>query len=326
MNLATPYLGLSLRNPVVVGASPFCDDVSVARQLQDAGAAALIMRSLFEEHLDPAGSHALARASTTEGADELTAFAPYQVFPARYLRQLGHLKSTVTIPVIASLNGRDPGGYWPEFALQLEGAGADAIELNFYRVVTDPAIAADHIETEMLRTVGNLTSTVRIPVSVKLSPFHASVAQLAVALELEGAAGISVFDRFYQPDINIDDIAAQTQLRLSDSTELLLRLRWLAILSPLLSCSLAATGGVQTSADTIKALLTGAHAVEVVSVLIRHGPSVLGTLRQGLENWMREHNFSEIDQFRGMLDLARCPDPEAFERANYIRVLHSWKA
>jgi dihydroorotate dehydrogenase (fumarate) len=161
---------------------------------------------------------------------------------------------------------------------------------------------------------------------VKLSPFHASVAQLAVALELEGAAGISVFDRFYQPDINIDEIEAQPHLRLSDSAELPLRLRWLAILSPLLSCSLAATGGVHTSADTIKALLTGAHAVEVVSVLLKHGPSVLGTLRQGLEIWMREHYFSEISQFRGMLDRARCPDTEAFERANYIRVLQSWQA
>ena len=326
MNLATHYLGLSLRNPFIVGASPFGDDVSVARELQDAGAAALIMRSLFEEQIGPAGNNLLTSATTAEGDDIFSEFAPYQAFPARYIRQVGYLKSAVTIPVIASLNGRDPGGYWPEFAQRLEGAGADAIELNFYRVVTDPAIGADQVETEMLRTVGSLTSTVRIPISVKLSPFHASVAQLAVALELEGAAGISVFDRFYQPDINIDEIEAQPHLRLSDSAELPLRLRWLAILSPLLSCSLAATGGVHTSADTIKALLTGAHAVEVVSVLLKHGPSVLGTLRQGLEIWMREHYFSEISQFRGMLDRARCPDTEAFERANYIRVLQSWQA
>lgn len=324
MNLTTHYLGLTLRNPFVVGASPFCDDVYVARKLQDAGASALIMRSLFEEQIDPAGSNIIASAASAEGDDEFPEFAGYQLVPDSYVRQIEHLKSTVTIPIIASLNGCHPGS-WLEFARRLEGAGADAIELNFYHVVTDPTIAADQVETEMLRTVGNLTSTVRIPVAVKLSPFHASVAQLAVALELEGAAGITVFNRFYQPDINIDDIKVQTQLRLSDPSELLLRLRWLAILSPLLSCSLAATGGVHTSADTVKALLTGAHAVQVVSVLLKHGPSVLSTLRHGLENWMREHNFSELGQFRGRLDLDRCRDPEAFERANYIRVLQSWK-
>jgi dihydroorotate dehydrogenase (fumarate) len=324
MNLTTDYLGLTLRNPFIVGASPFCDDVYVARKLQDAGASALIMRSLFEEQIDPAGSDVLASSASAEGYHHFPDFAAYQLGPESYVRQVEHLKSTVTIPVIASLNGRHPGS-WLDFARRLEGAGADAIELNFYHVVTDPAIAADQVETEMLRTVGDLTSTVHIPVAVKLSPFHSSVAQLAVALELEGAAGITVFNRFYQPDINIDDIKVQAQLRLSDPAELLLRLRWLAILSPLLSCSLAATGGVHTSADSVKALLTGAHAIQLVSVLLKHGPLFLSTLRLGLEKWMREHNFSEISQFRGLLDLDRCGDPEAFERANYIRVLQSWK-
>jgi dihydroorotate dehydrogenase (fumarate) len=324
MNLQTDYLGLTLRNPFVVGASPFCDDVYVARKLQDAGASALVMRSLFEEQIDPAGRQVMASAATADGDEPFTEFADYQLVPERYARQVEHLKSTVSIPVIASLNGRHPGS-WLEFARRLEGAGADAIELNFYHVVTDPSVAADHVETEMLRTVGDLAAAVQIPVAVKLSPFHASVAQLAVALELEGAAGITLFNRFYQPDIDIDEIKVQTQLRLSESAELLLRLRWLAILSPLLRCSLAATGGVHTSADTIKALLTGAHAVHLVSVLLKHGPSVLSTLRHGLESWMREHGYTEIGQFRGMLDLDRCRDPEAFERANYIRVLQSWK-
>ncbi len=324
MNLSTDYLGFTLRNPFVVGASPFCDDVYVARTLQDAGASALIMRSLFEEQIDLAGSNLLASAASAEGDDELPEFAAYQLAPESYVRQVEQLKSTVTIPVIASLNGCHPGS-WLDFARRLEGAGADAIELNFYHVATDPAIAADHVETEMLRTVGNLTSTVSIPVAVKLSPFHASVAQLAVALELEGAAGITVFNRFYQPDINIDDLRVQAHLGLSDPSELLLRLRWLAILSPLLSCSLAATGGVHTSADTVKVLLTGAHAVQVVSVLLKHGPAILSTLRLGLEHWMREHHFSELTQFRGMLNLTSCRDPEAYERANYIRVLQSWK-
>lgn len=324
MNLTTHCFGLTLRNPFIVGASPFCDDVYIARKLQDAGASALVMRSLFKEQIDPTVGN-LALSTASEGSDdEFSQFADYQLNPESYLRQVEHLKSTVTIPIIASLNGRHPGS-WLDFARRLEGAGADAIELNFYHVVADPTITADQIETGMLQTIGNLTSIVNIPVAVKLSPFHASVAQLALALEREGAAGITVFNRFYQPDIDVDDIKVQPQLRLSDPAELLLRLRWLAILSPHLSCSLVATGGVHTSADTVKALLAGAHAVQVVSALLKHGPMFLATLRQGLESWMQAHSFSEVSQFRGMLDLDRCRDPEAFERANYIRVLQSWK-
>jgi dihydroorotate dehydrogenase (fumarate) len=322
MNLETSYLGLALRSPFVVGASPFCDDVYVARKLQDTGAAAVVMRSLFEEQLEllphptPSGD-----GSTVADYPE---FADYQLVPEAYLRQVERLKKTLTIPVIASLNGCHPGT-WIEFARRLESAGADALELNFYHVVTDPSIAADQVETEMLETVGILAGSLNIPVAVKLSPYHASVAQLAVALELAGAAGVTVFNRFYQPEINIDDIKVQPQLHLSESHELLLRLRWLAILAPLLRGSLAATGGVHTSADVVKALLTGAHAVQVVSVLLKHGPFVLATMRQGLEKWMGEHGYTEIDQFRGLLNLERCRDPENYERANYIRVLQSWK-
>lgn len=322
MNLETSYLGLTLRNPFVVGASPFCDDIYLARKLQDAGASAVILRSLFEEQLD---LH--PRRETLEdiaAGTNYPEFANYQLMPDRYLRQVVALKKTLVIPVIASLNGRHAGS-WIDFGRRLEDAGADAIELNFYHIVTDPSVAADQMETEMLETVGFLASSVGIPVAVKLSPFHASVAQLAVALELAGAAGITVFNRFYQPEINIEDIKVEAQLHLSDRQELLLRLRWLAILSPLLRGSLAATGGVHTSADVVKSLLTGAHAVQLVSVLLKHGPLVLATLRQGLEKWMREHGYTEIEQFRGMLNLGRCPDPEAFERANYIRVLQSWK-
>jgi dihydroorotate dehydrogenase (fumarate) len=324
MNLTTHCFGLTLRNPFVVGASPFCDDVYVARKLQDAGAAALVMRSLFKEQIDPAVGSDVPSTACAGSDHEFPQFADYQLNPESYIRQVEHLKSTVTIPVIASLNGRHPGS-WLDFARRLEGTGVDAIELNFYHVVTDPTISANQIETEMLRTIGSLTAIVKIPVAAKLSPFHASVAQLAVSLEREGAAGITVFNRFYQPDIDIDDIRVQPQLRLSDPSELLLRLRWLAILSPRLSCSLVATGGVHTSADTVKALLAGAHAVQVVSALLKHGPMILSTLRHGLEKWMHTHNFSEVSQFCGMLNLERCRDPEAFERANYIRALQSWK-
>ncbi len=317
MNLATRYLGLPLRSPFVVGASPLCDDAYLARKFQDAGAGAVVMRSLFEEQLTPPPPDGVGDAGL--GFPE---YADYQLSPDHYLRQLELLKTQLTIPVIASLNGHQPGA-WTEFAVQLENAGADAIELNFYQVVTDPAIAADQVETEMLRTVGEVASSVRIPVAVKLSPFHSSVAQLAIALELVGAAGIVVFNRFFQPDVDPETLEVRPVLRLSDPSELLLRLRWLAILSPQVRGSLAVSGGVHSAPDAAKALLTGAHAVQLVSVLLRHGPPVLRTLLRGLEIWMQEQGFATLADFRGRLNLARCRDPSAFERANYIRTLQS---
>lgn len=322
MNLATNYLGLSLSSPFIVGASPCCDDIDMARRLQDAGASALVMRSLFEEQITASLQPAGTRQPGEVG--HFPEWAEYQLSVDEYLRQVESLKGTVSIPVIASLNGHRMGS-WVDFARRLESAGADAIELNFYQVVTDPAVAADQVEAEMLEVVGTICGTVRIPVAAKLSPFHASVAQLAVALELAGAAGIVVFNRFYQPDVNTDDIDVQPVLRLSEPGELLLRLRWLAILSPLLRGSLCATGGIQTAAGAAKALLTGAHALQVVSVVLRHGPHVISSLRQGLEAWMIEHGFDELSQFRGLLNHQRCRDTAAYERANYIRVLQSWK-
>ena len=329
MDLATNYLGLSLRNPFVVGASPFCDDVDVARKLQDAGAAAVVMRSVFEEQIEarrePAFSPSpFVQAQGAHGDPGFSEFAGYQLTPEEYVRQIDDLKKQLTIPVIASLNGRGLGN-WAGFAARLERAGADAIELNCYHVVTDPHIAADQVENEILQALGALTSSVRIPVAVKLSPFHASVAQLAVALELAGASGIVVFDRFYQPDVSTEDIEVQPSLRLSESSELLLRLRWLAILSPLLRGSLSASGAIHTPADVVKALLTGADTVQLVSVLLQHGPQILVTLRKGFELWMQAHDYSETGQFRGQLNLQRCRNPAAFERANYIRALQSWK-
>ncbi len=322
MNLVTPYLGLTLRSPFVVGASPFCDDLDLACRLADAGAGALVMRSLFAEQID-LDDRARAAPAKSEGID-FPEVADYQLSPAEYLRQIARLKRAVSIPIIASLNGHHPGG-WMDFAPQLEAAGADAIELNFYQVVADPGIAADQVETEMIEMVGNARSSVRIPIAAKLSPFHASVAQVAVALELAGASGIVVFNRFYQPDVNTSDLEVQTTLRLSDPSELLVRLRWLAILSPLLRGSLAVTGGVHNISDVVKSLLTGADAIQLVSVLLRHGPGILSVFCAGLEGWMRERGYTRLDDFRGMLDLSRCRNPAAFERANYIRTLQSWK-
>jgi dihydroorotate dehydrogenase (fumarate) len=322
MNLTTPYLGLELCSPFVVGASPFCDNSYLARKLQDAGAGALVMRSLFEEQIDlpPTAPPVLI---DHRDAGDFPERVDYQLSPETYLRQLAHLKKTVTIPVIASLNGIRPGA-WVDFAPRLERAGADAIELNFYRVVTDPTIAADQIESEMLETVGLIAGAVRIPVAVKLSPYHTALAQLALALELAGASGIVIFNRFYQPDINTELLDVQNHLRLSESEEILLRLRWLAILSPSFRGSLAATGGFQSADDAVKAFLTGAHTVQLVSVLLRHGPAILGTFLRGLDAWMKTHGYTSLEQFRGNLNLRSCRDAAAFERANYIRTLQSW--
>lgn len=325
MNLATEYLGLALRSPFVIGASPFCDDAAVARRLEDAGAAAVVMRSLFEEQFDaPRLRRPVLNLRSDEALEQFPEHSEYQLSPEHYLRQVESLKSTLSIPVIASLNGHRPGG-WTEIARQLESAGADAIELNFYQVVADPAVAADQVETEMLETLGLVAGAVDIPVAAKLSPFHASVAQVAVALELAGAAGIVVFNRFYQPDVDTESLDVQPQLRLSDPQELLLRLRWLAILSPQLRCSLAAAGGLHTVDGVVKSILTGADVVQLVSVVLRHGMHVLPTLAAGLQSWMRRHGFSELREFRGLLDHRRCRDASAYERANYIRMLQSWK-
>jgi dihydroorotate dehydrogenase (fumarate) len=329
MNLSTTYLGLKLANPLVVGASPFCDNTHVARQLQDAGAAAIVMRSLFEEQID-AEQRALVHNTETsaesnaEATSYFPSFSEYQLTPDHYLRQIEHLRKALSIPVIASLNGCRPGG-WTDYAARMEAAGASALELNLYQLVTDPQLDADQVEADMLETVNLVTKAVRIPIAVKISPFHTSPSHFALALETAGAKGVVLFNRFYQPDFNIEELEVEPQLKLSDPSELLVRLRWLAIISPHLRGSLSATGGVHSSEHVIKSILAGAHSVQLVSVLLKHGPRYLSTLVDGLRLWMNEHNYTTVDEFRGAMNLRRCPDPAGFERANYQRILQSWK-
>jgi dihydroorotate dehydrogenase (fumarate) len=325
VDLRTNYLGLTLRTPFIVGASPLCDEVGQARRLQDAGAGAVVLRSLFEEQFAaPVSRPATAGSEPGEEAAAFPDYADYQLSPDGYVRHVMRLKRELSIPVIASLNGHCSAG-WTDMARRLESAGADAIELNFYQVVTDATLAADQVEMEMLRVTGLVAGAVRIPVAVKLSPFHSATAQLALALELAGAAGVVIFNRFFQPDIDIDELAVRPKLQLSEPSELLLRLRWLAILAPQLRGSLAATGGVQRHSDAAKAILAGAHGVQLVSVLLRHGPHVLTSLADGLKAWMDNHGFSSLADCRGRLDLRRCGDAAAFERANYIHTLQSWR-
>lgn len=323
MNLTTNYLGLRLCTPFVVGSSPFCDHLPAVRRLQAAGASAVVMRSLFEEQIEPP-----SRRSSAPGPDGLDAypdFSDYQVSPEEYLRKLSELKDNLTIPVIASLNGKRLG-QWTDFALRLHRAGADAIELNLYRVVTDSQVPADQIESEMIETVRQVAASVAIPVAVKLSPFHTALAQLVKSLRQAGASGVVLFNRFYQPDVNTETLVVQPTLRLSDPEEVLLRLRWLAILSPDFGGSLAASGGFHTADDSVKAFLTGAHAVQLVSVLLREGPETIAKFVAELRTWMASHDFTALDQFRGRLNLHNSRDPAAFERANYIRSLQSRRA
>ena len=230
----------------------------------------------------------------------------------------------MNIPIIASLNGSTPGG-WTDYARRFEGAGADAIELNLYHLVTDPHIGAEEVEADMIETVRSVVSSVKIPVAVKLSAFHTAPAQFALALEEAGAAGVVVFNRFYQPDLNIEELEVQPQLKLSDPSELLMRLRWLAIMSPHVKGSLSATGGAHSAEDVVKAILAGAHTVQLVSVLLKNGPRYLSTILHGLKGWMDEHGYETVNEFRGAMNLKRCPDATAFERANYQRILQSWR-
>ena len=329
MNLETDYLGLKLRSPLVVGASPFCDDVQIARKLQDAGAGAIVMRSLFEEQIDAEqrGLHHHVESvagSSAEASSYFPAFEEYQLMPDQYLRQIERLRAALAIPVIASLNGCRPGG-WTDYARRFESAGASAIELNLYHLVTDPARSGDDVEADMLETASSVVGAVSVPVAVKLSPYHTSVAQFVAALENVGVKGVVVFNRFYQPDFDLETMEVSPQLKLSDPTELLLRLRWLAILSPHARGTLAASGGVHTMEGIVKAILAGAHAVQLVSVLLKHGPRVLATLLDGVRLWMAERDHATLAEFRGALNLRRCPDPEAFERANYQKILQSWR-
>jgi len=328
-SLTTRYLGLELRNPFIVGASPFSDNLTACAALEEAGAGALVLRSLFAEQFELEQRSLVHHTETSaESYAEATSYFPryedYQLGPEQYLRRIRSLKKLLRIPVIASLNGHELGA-WVGCAQQFEDAGADAIELNLYQLATSPELSADQVELEMLRIVRTVAASVKLPVAVKLSPFHTTLTNFALALEASGAAGLVLFNRFYQPDFNLEDLEVVPHLKLSDSSELLLRLRWLSIISPHAQSSLACSGGVHTAEDSIKALLAGAHGVQVVSALLKHGPAFLSVLVNGLRTWMHDRGYATVDEFRGAMNLRRCPDPAAHERANYIRILQSWR-
>jgi len=328
MDLSTKYLGLTLAHPFISGASLLAAHLDTVKRLEDGGSAAIVLHSLFEEqitmaesgqihHMDPLDKRFAAVLSDFPVPER------YPLGPTEYLEHLRKAKQAVAIPVIASLNGMT-GESWLKFALDIEQAGADALELNMYEVVTDPDQSAMAIETQIRDVVSELKHSLKIPIAVKLSPFFTAFGHLARELDEAHADALVLFNRFYQPDIDLHELVASPQLELSTSSELRLRLRWLAILHGRVRASLAVTGGVAAPNDGVKAILAGAHAVQMVSAILRHGPHYFVAMREGLSRFMDSRQFASLGEVRGRVSLARTADPNVFERANYIRTLQSW--
>ncbi len=327
MDLSTPYMGFKLAHPIIPGASPLVDDLDAVRRLEDAGAPAIVMHSLFEEQI--VGEEIATRRAIEEPAfsfSEASGYLPrsaeYKLGPDAYLDQVRRLKEALGIPVIASLNGTTLGG-WTEYARLIEQAGADGLELNVYYLATDPSTSGTEIESRTLELVRAVRKAVTIPLAVKLSPYYSSFANFASRLTDAGAQALVIFNRLYQPDIDLEQLEL-VRVNLSSSTELLLRLRWLAILHGRTRAQLAATGGVHTATDALKALMCGADVVQMVSALLMHGPLALQRAVAGVRQWLTEQEYESLAQLRGSMSLRRCPDPAAYERANYTRMLQSW--
>jgi dihydroorotate dehydrogenase (fumarate) len=328
VDLSTTYLGLELPHPLMPGASPLVDDLGMVRRLEDAGAAAIVMHSLFEEQILSEQRDAMLFESFGNSHAEALSYAPeargFALGPDEYLEQIRRIRQTVSVPVIASLNGTTPDS-WIDYARLIEQAGAHALEVNVYDVPTDPMESAQDVERRTIETASAVKKSVSIPVAVKLSPFYSAFASFARRLDDTGVDGLVIFNRFYQPDIDVESLDVVPTVRLSESGDLLLRLRWLAILSGRLRASLAVTGGVHTAMDAIKAVMAGAHAVQMVSALLKSGPEQLRRVREEMEWWMEEHAYESLRQMQGSMSAARSPNPAAMERSNYMRVLQSWR-
>jgi len=328
MDTKSTYLGLELANPIVSGASPLGASLDTIRQLEDAGAAAVVLPSLFEEEIMGAVQAQMEMESAGAGFAEASSYLPnpdgYHVGPDQYLEHLRAAKEAVSIPIIASLNGTSPGG-WTGYAKKMEEAGADAIELNAYYLATDAAETGADVERRTIDIVAAVKSEVSLPVAVKLSPFYSSIANLARKLEETGADGLVIFNRFYQPDLDIEELDVVPNLRLSTADELRLRLRWLAILSSQVELSLAATGGAHNAVDVIKAVMAGAHAVQMVSALLIHGPEHITRTLEAIDFWLSEHEYESLRQMQGSMNMSKVPEPDKLTRANYMKMLDSWQ-
>ena len=329
MDLSTTYLGLKLPHPVMPGASPMVDKIDLVKRMEDAGASAIVMHSLFEEQLmrEELATYHHVEVHADSFAEAMTYLPRPEEFnlgPDQYLEQLVRIKQSVDLPVIASLNGFTSGG-WIRYAKLMQDAGANALELNVYYLATNPSESGEEVEQRTIDILKAVKQAVSIPVAIKLSPFFSSMANMCKRLDDAGADGLVLFNRFYQPDIDVESLEVEPVLKLSDSSELNLRLRWLAVVSGHVRASLAVSGGVHSHLDAVKAVMTGAHAVQVVSGILQQGPDVIRRIREGLTQWLEEHEYDSLEQMRGSMNLLRCPDASMFERANYIRILQGYK-
>ncbi len=328
MDLTSKYLGLELQSPIVPSASPLSRSVEMCREMEGAGAGAVIMYSLFEEAIT-AEEETMTRFLHHQeiGHGEAQSFLPdFDDFAGaldRYLENLNDLKQALEIPVIASLNGVTPGG-WLSQAKELQAAGADALELNVYYIAGSLEQSGTAVEERYLDLLTTLRREISIPINMKLGPWFSSLANMVRRIEAAGADGVALFNRFYQPDINIDTLSLQPSLHPSTSLEALAAMRWIAILHGRTELSLGATTGIHTAEDAVKLLLAGADVVHMASALLEHGPGHVRTVRDGIEQWMEEHGFESIEDFRGRVSQSTVPNPSELERANYIGILDSY--
>jgi dihydroorotate dehydrogenase (fumarate) len=329
-DLTTTYLELTLSNPLVASASPLSKKLDTVKRLEEAGAAAIVVYSLFEEeithesleldHYLEFGTHTYA-----ESLSYFPDFPAFQIGPERYLEHLHHLKESVSIPVIGSLNGVTSGG-WVEYASKIEQAGADALELNIYYLPTSLEQTGVELEAAYLSLIRDVKAQVRIPVAVKLSPFFTSIPHMAREISRAGAAGLVLFNRFYQPDFDIERLEIVPRIELSTSHDLRLPLRWIAILFGRIRADLALTSGVHTAEDALKAVMAGANVAMVASSLLANGPDHVAGLLHDMRAWMDEHEYDSITQMRGSMSQLGVADPAAFERANYVKALSTFDA
>ncbi len=329
-DLTTHWLGLTLKSPFVVSACPISTDPALVERAVEAGAGAIVMHSLFEEQLtaDQMAAHSLLDVLADSDAESCSFLPDVDAFSLDaepYMRELERLRTRVDVPIVASLNGVTPGG-WTRYARRLEAAGASALELNLYEVATEPDEDGAALEKRQVEVVASVVAAVSIPINVKLSPFYSSVPAFVRRLERAGAKGVAVFNRFYQPDVDIDELDVDRRLVHSTPAELPLRLHALAILSPVTRLSLACTGGVHGGRDAAKAILSGAHVVALASVLLQHGPEHLLVIKSELCEWLDRKGYRGSAEARGVLDLSSSPDPHAWERTNYTRVVKGWRA
>jgi dihydroorotate dehydrogenase (fumarate) len=326
--MTTSYMGLKLKNPLVASASPLCKKVDNIRKMEDSGAAAVVLHSLFEEQI-MIENQELDRFLTqgSESYAESLSYFPnldYYIGPQEYLDHVNKAKKAVNIPIIGSLNGISTGG-WIEYAKNIQDAGADALELNIYYIPTNPDITAQQIEQMYTDLVMDVKASITIPVAVKLSPYFSSMPNMARQLDKAGANALVLFNRFYQPDLDMENLKVKPNLNLSKSEEIRLRIRWVAILFGKIKADMAVTGGVHTASDVVKSIMAGASVTMMTSALLQNGIEHLNKLNTDLKEWMEKHKYESVAQMQGIMSQRSVAEPAAFERANYMKVLDSYK-